>query len=510
MTDEGIWSVAVKRPLDVNSLGAASIDGVGDGDMPMIRALCKMWRDRYPYNLIRSSYYFARYRFKDFGISIPDRIRTNVSACVGWPAKTVRALADLSVFDGWDLGGIDPYDIEELTDETSLELAIPQTVVSAYMHGCAFLTITKDAEGIIVTPRSAEYSAAIWDVRHNRLAAVLTINDATSKGRITAFNVFLPNKVYAVVRGDRGRWEAERIVTNWPEPTAVPFISDPQLSRPLGRARITRPLMALTDMGFRTLVRMEASAEFYSVPKLWFLGAPEDAFNQDTWSSLMSAINAIDGDIDGKNPELHQISQASMQPHSDMLKTIALVVASETNLPADNLGITLDNPTSAEAMAAAERKLTREADRQNRLFGLQLERLLRMTVCLRDGLAAPPDDLKSVRPVWMPTREISDAARADAYVKISGVNEAYANSTVGLRRLGLTNDEITSLQNEVTRNRARSVLDMLTQNGGADGVGDANGRDPAGQGAIPSGESGATRAGPAVDGAGGTATGKTA
>lgn len=225
---------------------------------------------------------------------------------------------------------------------------------------------------------------------------------------------------------------------------------------------------------------------------------------------MVSAINAIDGDIDGRNPELHQISQASMQPHSDMLKTIALVVASETNLPADNLGITLDNPSSAEAMAAAERKLTREADRQNRLFGMQLERLLRMTVCLRDGLAAPPDDLKLIRPVWMPTREISDAARADAYVKISGVNEIYANSTVGLRRLGLTNDEITSLQNEVTRNQARSVLDMLTQIGGVDGVGDANGRGPTGQSAIPSGESGLTGVGTAVDGAGGTAGGQAA
>jgi hypothetical protein len=139
-----------------------------------------------------------------------------------------------------------------------------------------------------------------------------------------------------------------------------------------------------------------------------------------------------------------------------------------------------------------------------------LERLLRMTVCLRDGLAMPPDDLKSVRPVWMPTREISDAARADAYVKISGVNEAYANSTVGLRRLGLTNDEITSLQSEATHNRARSVLDILTQDGGFDGVGDADGRGPAGQGAIPSGSSGTTGVGPAVDGAGGIAAGKTA
>ena len=157
MTDEGIWSAAVKRPLDVNSLGVAGIDGVDEEDMPTIRALCKVWRDRYPYNLIRSSYYFARYQFKDFDISIPDRICPNVSACVGWPAKAVRALADLSVFDGWDLGGVDPYGVRGLADETSLELAIPQTIVSAYMHGCAFLTITKDAEGVIVTPSGIQW-----------------------------------------------------------------------------------------------------------------------------------------------------------------------------------------------------------------------------------------------------------------------------------------------------------------------------------------------------------------
>ena len=47
MTDEGIWSAAVKRPLDVNSLNVAGIDGVADEDMPMIGALRKVWRDCY-------------------------------------------------------------------------------------------------------------------------------------------------------------------------------------------------------------------------------------------------------------------------------------------------------------------------------------------------------------------------------------------------------------------------------------------------------------------------------
>lgn len=477
MNDEGIWT-STCRSLQVTSLGAASIDGVADEDMDVIRLLMKTWREHYPYNLIRTSYYRAHYNLKDFGISIPDRIKANVSACIGWPAKTVRALADLSAFDGFDTGADDPYGIASLVDKTGLELTVPETIVSAYTHGCAFMTVTRDDDGIVVTPRSAEYSAALWDGRHNRLRAVLTINDATSRGVITAFNVFLPGRVYVCERTAGQGWHAELQETNWPEPTAIPIISDPQLSRPLGRARITRPLMSLTDMGFRTLVRMEATAEFYSVPKLWFLGAPASAFNPDTWSSLVSAINAIDGDSNGNKPEIHQVSQASMQPHSDMLKTIAMVVSSETNLPVDSLGITLTNPSSAEAMAAAERKLTRDADRQNRLFGMQLERLIRMIVCLRDGMETPPDDLKSVRAVWMPTREISDAARADAYVKIAGVNSTYANSTVGLRRLGLTSDEISLLKADETRASARSILDQLTM--GADDAGtDTTGTHPA-------------------------------
>lgn len=303
----------------------------------------------------------------------------------------------------------------------------------------------------------------MWDRTRNRLRAVLTINDADSKGYIRAWNVFLPGRVYQV-RWDHGRWVAETTQTHWPEPLAVPFVSDPQLSRPLGRSRITNTLMSLTDMAFRTYVRMEASAEFYSVPKLWFLGASKDAFDADTWSNLVSAINGIDADEEtGDTPEMKQVSQASMTPHVDMLKSIAMSVAAETNLPVDSLGITLTNPTSAEAMAAAERRLTREADRQNRIFGAQLERLIRTAVCLRDGISydAMPDELSQVTAVWQPTREISDGARGDFYVKVSQVNPAYATSTVGLRRLGLTSDEIRQLQSASSSAASRGVLDLL-------------------------------------------------
>jgi hypothetical protein len=236
---------------------------------------------------------------------------------------------------------------------------------------------------------------------------------------------------------------------------------DAQLNRPFGRSRVSRPLMALTDIGFRTIVRMEASAEFYAVPKLWFLGASEDAFSADTWSSLISAINAISKDEDGGTPTLHQVTQASMQPHSDMLKTIALMVASETNIPVSDLGVTMDNPASAEAMAAAERKLSREADRQNKRFGRALKEAVIMGVRLRDNLKSTPDGLSAIRPVWAPTREVSDAARADSFSKIASVSQEFAQTEVGWRYAGFDQQDVTTILNRVRQAEASSTLDKL-------------------------------------------------
>ena len=450
--------------LALESARMTRIDGVLDEDMLIIRQLLKVWREKYPRNLIRSTYYDAKERFRDFGISVPEQIKAKVQPMVGWPAKAVRSLADLSVFEGFALPtSDDPYGISDLVDDNELLTNTSEMIVSAYTHSCAFLTVAADPDDpsrIVLMPRSADWSSAIWDRMHNRIKAALTITDADNTGRITGFNVWLAGRVYMCSRSSR-RWTAEMVETHYDRPTVVPFAYDKQMNRPFGRSRISRIIMAQTDIGFRTVVRMEASAEFYSVPKLWFLGADRDAFSKDTWSSLISAINAITRDEDGQLPQIQQISQASMQPHSDMLKTIARLAASEMSVPVDEMGITLDNPSSAEAMAASERKLTRIADRQNRSFGQALKTALGMAISLREGLETPPDDLRHVAPIWAPTREISDAARADSFTKLAVNIPGFADSEVGLSRAGLSHEEILRLQADQRRIRAQQAIAQL-------------------------------------------------
>lgn len=327
--------------LSTSSSLIGPIIGVADEDMPVIRQLLKVWRDKYPRNLIRTAYYDAKERFRDFRISIPDTIKTKARPMIGWPAKAVRSLSDLSVLEGLSIPGDDNHGLKDLFDDNRLDVEIPQCIVSCYTHSCSFMTVSSDPDDedrIVFTPRSADWSSAIWDRMNRRIAAALTITENDAEGRITGFDVWLPRRVYRC-RGRIMPWTAETHETHLDECTVVPFIHDPQMNRPFGRSRINRTVMSLTDIGFRTVVRMEASAEFYSVPKLWFLGADRDAFSDDTWSSLISAINAIGKDEDGDLPQINQITQASMQPHSDMLKTVAMLAASEMSVPVDEMGI---------------------------------------------------------------------------------------------------------------------------------------------------------------------------
>lgn len=446
--------------LAVESANIQQIEGVEEQDMPTIQKLLKTWRDHYSRNVLRSLYYEGKYHYNGIAYSIPPSMKSMARPMIGWPNKAVRALADLSVFEGFDAPDSLQTQADELAEDNELDVAVSQSIVSAYTHGCSFLTVSEDPETpgrILLMPRSADWSAGIWDRRHRRLGSALTITDKDDMtGHITAFNTWLPGKVYEIDNSE-GPWKARRYDTNLDRPSVVPLAFDAQLSHPLGYSRISRTLMNLTDFGLRTLVRMEASAEFYSAPRVWFIGASKK-FTDDTWSSIVSVMNGIPANKNGDKPTMQQLQQATMTPHADMLRTIALMVSSETDIPVNDLGITMDNPASAEAMAEAERKLSRTADRQNKRFGRALKDAMGIALAYQ---GADPDAVRELRPIWAPVKETSDAARADYYSKIASVNPDFADSDVGLTKAGLTWDEIKAHRSYEKQKRSEAAVDAL-------------------------------------------------
>nr|MDQ5862149.1 hypothetical protein [Actinomycetota bacterium] len=304
------------------------IEGLADDEMTTIAELLSVWNGRRGRNLKRSLYYDSEQSFKDLGLTLPPQLK-NAKFFLGWATQAVRAAATRSRFEGFRLpGSEDPFELGEILWANRFRLELSQGIVSAYKHGMSLATVAKGGPGeplVQIQMHSAESSAAIWDRRARRVKAALTIS-AMDQDKPSEFIVYMPANVLKCSKV-AGKWTAERIPNAIGRTLAVPLTYDPQLGKPFGRSRISNPVMALTDMAVRAYVRMEGNAEFYSSPQLAIEGIDPDAFEnvgeQQKFKLAMDRLIALTRDADGNAPSIKQLQQATMTPHSDMLRTVA-------------------------------------------------------------------------------------------------------------------------------------------------------------------------------------------
>jgi hypothetical protein len=159
--------------------------------------------------------------------------------------------------------------------------------------------------------------------------------------------------------------------------------------------------MGLSDSAFRTMVRMEGHAEFFSVPQRYAMGADESMFQDENgnqltqWQAIQGKLWAAPLDEDGNAIQLGQFPAVSPTPHLDQLRGLASAFCGETDLPLSSLGIIHENPASAEAIEAAERNLILEARYTMKTsLGPRLARVMKTALEIRDGsLPAPAENL---------------------------------------------------------------------------------------------------------------------
>lgn len=444
------------------------ITGVTDTELGTIRSLLSVWDARRSKNLKRSLYHDAEQAFKDLGLTLPPQLRS-AKFYLGWATMAVRKPAMRSQFEGLRLpGSDDPFELGSILAANNFGLELGQGIVSAYKHGMSLVTVAKGGAGEVpvqIQGHSAESSAAIWDRRRRRIASALTVS-AMDVDKPTEFLVYLPDVVLRCARAGSG-WRAERIENKIGRTLAVPLTNDPQLNRPFGRSRITNPVMALCDMAVRAYVRMEGNAEFYSSPQLAVLGMEADATEGLTESKkfklAMDRLLALSRDADGNVPELKQLQQATMTPHSDMLRTVASAFSGETGIPLNSLGVIHDNPASAEAIRAAEHDLLIDATYHNKyVHSTAVTGIAKLTVMVRDGLSEPPDEAWRLSASFADPEFRSTSANADAYVKLAGANPDLASSPVLLETV-FDDDQIGRFLDERKRAAAPSLVRDLVE-----------------------------------------------
>lgn len=444
-----------------------SIKGVTDDELDLIRKALSVWHAKKPRNMVRETYYDGKIPVRDLGISTPPGVKQRVRAVLDWPQRACTMLAERSIFDGFaapDMGE-DPFELSELLDANRFDLDLPQAIVSTYKHSCSFLTTTSGdaASGepkVIIRARAADTTGAVWDEHARRINAVVAVVETDQDGRPTELEAYLPGVVLLCKRRALGAWEADRRASPVElGPMADALTWDAQLGRPFGRSRISRAVMSTTDNALRTILRAEVSAEFYAAPRMMALGVAEDAFTKGKWQAAIDRWFALTRDEDGNVPEVKQFPQMTMEPLMALYRSYASQMQAASGIPISSLGIVTDNPTSAEAMFAAEKDLINMARVANRSHGFALKQVARKVLHLRDG--AIPAEAAKLSAAWVNPAFTSQVTAADALTKLAAVFPWLGESDTALRFAGFTQAEIARLSADRRRAAGGSVLERV-------------------------------------------------
>lgn len=434
-------------------------------DAALLGELLHIWESKRNRNLVRSVYYDGKAALKDFGISLPPKMRS-IEAALGWVAKGVHAVTDRSKFEGFVStdGSDDPFDLSGILWDNRFLVEFPAAAVSSAVHGCSFLTVsrgdvTAGEPAVLVLPRAADASAAIWDRRKRALKGFLSVVDMDDAGQISQMIMHTPEKVVTLTRG-RSAWRADVRRNPLGVVSVSPLVHKYELSRPLGHSRITRAAMGYADSALRTIVRAEVSAEFYSAPEYYLFGSEVSAFvGDDKWTALMGRIKAMDVEDGEDKPDLHRFTGASPQPHADQLRMWANLFADDQDLEvkfADS-----SNPSSADAIFAAKETLITTTRDANAMWGYGAVQAMHLAVRLRDDLDSTPDEMRSLSAQFTDPAIVSPSARADAFSKLASSIEGFGASEVGMEYAGLTREQIVRFQSDQRRLTAGARLQSL-------------------------------------------------
>ena len=427
----------------------------------MLYDLLNLWQDKLTRNLVRMRYYNGKNVLKDFGISIPPQL-TNIETVVGWPQKAVDSMAVRSRFDGFTAGTEDAQSVlDGISRGSRLQVKYRQAVQSTLIHSCSFATVGVDDRGDArIDLHSAETAAARWDDAKGRIAYGLTI-DKFYGGTPAEMTLYADDAVVHVWTPDGIVWDYFIEYINMGRPTMEAFTYRPTFRKPFGQSRISRAVMSITDSAVREALRTEISAEFFTSPQKYLLGADPDAFAQQTkWEAYIGNIFAVGRDENGDMPQFGQLSQGSMQPHTDYMRSLAARFSGETNVPISTLGVIHDQPASAEAIYAASEPLIIEVEDFNDGARETMRSLAQMAVAaqLDVPLDELPDEYRDFTPNFRNPAMPSIVSQTDAMVKLASVVPGFAGTDVFFEQVGFSEDIRRKAENEIRRNSASFSL----------------------------------------------------
>ncbi|MBM7771228.1 hypothetical protein JOD54_001432 [Actinokineospora baliensis] len=366
------------------------------------------------------AYYDGVQRLAALGLGLPPEMR-RLQVIVNWPRLVVDSLEERLDLEGFRLAGAAETDerlwswwqANNLDDESGL------AHLEALITGRAYITVGPGDDGSdtpVITPESARSMITDVDPRTRAVRSALRLYTSRYGGELAA-TLYLPDRTVFYERGRSGWKVTDTIAHKLGVVPVVPIINRSRISDRHGRSEMA-DVIGLTDAACRTLTNLQGAQELLAVPQRYVLGATRADFVNEAgepipaWEAYIGRILAL-GNEDAK---VGQFSSADLRNFTEVINAYARIVAALSGMPPHFLGLSTDNPASADAIRSAETRLVKRAERRARAFGAAWEQAMRLGMLITDGTV--PSRAARLESIWRDPATPTYAAKADAVAKL--------------------------------------------------------------------------------------------
>lgn len=311
--------------------------------------------------------------------------------------------------------------------------------VDAMVHGRAFISVWGSED--LATPRIAVESATQMTVAYRpgtaQISAALKVwSDGEPDPNLpnstdqTAV-LYLPDSVeWWQAKARAGATQAAWTkIDELPNPLGavpvVPLVNRPRLTDLCGESELV-DVLPLVDAVNKLGTDMMVASEKQAMGDRWATGieVPRDAranarLQEEVRQKWDEATKGKTW-LAGPGVNFGQFPAAQLDNFIGAIKMLVSQIAAIAGLPPHYLGLSGDNPASADAIRSAEASLVKKALRKQRGFGGSWERAMRLAVATRDGVPLEKIDpaLKGLETQWRDPTTPTPGAKADAAVKL--------------------------------------------------------------------------------------------
>lgn len=359
-------------------------------------------------------YYDGSARLPALGVTLPPQMRV-LEQMAPFPKLAIDTLTEVLIPEGFILGDDSetPELLRQWWADNDMDATFQMAATEALVQGAAYFIIGPGING--GTPRIAAVSR---DGVATRLDHFGRVAEAVVRYRIddVTYATHYEAGKTSYLRQNGGQWRVIKpFATGVDVPTIVPMFNKERLSDTRGRSELAQ-LITVTDAASRTLTNLQVAQELLAMPMRYIIGdgitdaAHEAAAEQGITleqAKFKSYIGILQYAPTGS--EFGQLPGADLSSIINTYKMYASEVSAITGIPPAMLGISTDNPTSAEAIRVAKDRLIQRAESKSRMFGDALEEVFRIALQMK---GVEVDNIEALEMRWRDPATASESARA--------------------------------------------------------------------------------------------------